>query len=564
MSITPYNNYTVKDLTGIKQPYVNSTTEFGYFGNLGYIGNYDWYSMPTVLLTNNGIATVDASGLHILQAGIYTLNLSVDCVKAAPIPGNEAIYFNFGTNYLYLTNPANLSGSFGLIHTTGMLSFGSNATSYPGIISCLTNAISGTNTFASRYLDPASGSQQIPVTTRMDNQLVYYYVYNNNTTAGGAAVPMPPGICTTEITFIINQPTTIYFNIGGNAYLQMGTSYFTLELISIISPNSWNWRQTSASITNWQSIASDSTGQYLAAVVSNGGGVTSGGGIYKSSNSGSTWTPTSAPTRNWQSISSSSNGTHLAAVISNSVSGSGGIYYSNNSGGSWTKSNAIEDLWTCIASDSTGQYLSATVYAGGIYTSTTFGQSWTIRYNAPNNNYWTGIASSSDGTKLAAIQSNLGEGIPGTSYIYTSTDPSHNIWTQTDASSNSWQAIASDSTGQYLAAVSSTGTSGQIGSIYTSSDPSHNIWTKQTVDLPPNAYWQSITSSSDGSRLAAVSLGSGTGKIYTSLNYGSTWTLQTLGLPANANWQSIASSSDGAQFAAVISGGGIYTSELTY
>ena len=72
MSIIPYNNYTVKDLSTppVQQPYVNSTTEFGYFGNIGAVQNFN--SMPAYLMTNNGIATLDASnGLRILNPGIY-------------------------------------------------------------------------------------------------------------------------------------------------------------------------------------------------------------------------------------------------------------------------------------------------------------------------------------------------------------------------------------------------------------------------------------------------------------------------------------------------------------
>jgi photosystem II stability/assembly factor-like uncharacterized protein len=67
--------------------------------------------------------------------------------------------------------------------------------------------------------------------------------------------------------------------------------------------------------------------------------------------------------------------------------------------------------------------------------------------------------------------------------------------------------------------------------------------------------WESIASSSDGSKLAAVNYGGG---IYTSANGGSTWILTSA--PNNLNWKSIASSSDGSKLAAGVDGGGIYTS----
>ena len=65
----------------------------------------------------------------------------------------------------------------------------------------------------------------------------------------------------------------------------------------------------------------------------------------------------------------------------------------------------------------------------------------------------------------------------------------------------------------------------------------------------------SITSSSDGSKLAAVVYG---GSIYTSTNGGMSWTLTSA--PSSLSWQCITSSSDGSKLAAVVLGGGIYIS----
>jgi hypothetical protein len=230
-SVTPYNNYTVRDLSGNQQPYINSTTEFGYFGNLG--SHSTCYSMPTFLSTNNGIATVDASnGLHILQAGIYTLKVSVDCSGTSMVYNTDdgIIYFNFGTNKLSGVAYQSVYGSFGGSHSNKMFSFGSNATTYPGIISWLTNSnTQGPNPTASKYL------------VNSNNQLLWgYYCNNFSTGTSGNNGPLQPGVCTTKITFIINQPTTIFFNIGcvnanslSTAFnLTMGKSYFTLQLIN--------------------------------------------------------------------------------------------------------------------------------------------------------------------------------------------------------------------------------------------------------------------------------------------------------------------------------------------
>jgi len=66
-------------------------------------------------------------------------------------------------------------------------------------------------------------------------------------------------------------------------------------------------------------------------------------------------------------------------------------------------------------------------------------------------------------------------------------------------------------------------------------------------------YWQSVASSSDGTKLAAVVDGGG---IYTSTDSGETWTQTSA---PYLGWQSVASSSDGNKLVAVVYGGGIYT-----
>ena len=124
-------------------------------------------------------------------------------------------------------------------------------------------------------------------------------------------------------------------------------------------------------------------------------------------------------------------------------------------------------------------------------------------------------------------------------------------WTeQSGSGSRSWTSITSSSDGVKLAAAV-TG-----GYIYTSTD-SGVTWTERTGS--GSRSWTSITSSSDGVKLAATV---NNGYIYTSTNSGSSWTEQA----TSQNWISIASSSDGTKLAAAISsgkfggGGSIYTS----
>jgi hypothetical protein len=225
--------------------------------------------------------------------------------------------------------------------------------------------------------------------------------------------------------------------------------------------------------------------------------------------------------------------------------GSGGWLLAQNPGQSiagsftplWAGIGAPSAKWAAIASSFDGTKLAAVVYFGGIYTSTNSGTNWRQQISAPYTN-WQSIASSSDGTKLAAVV------YPGG--IYTSSNSGTNWTQQPSAPNQAWQSIVSSSDGTKLAAVV------EFGGVYTSSNSGTN-WTEQTT--APSQEWQSIASSSDGTQLAAAVYFGG---IYTSSNSGTNWTQQTTA--PSQEWQSIASSSDGTKLAAVVYPGDIYTS----
>jgi photosystem II stability/assembly factor-like uncharacterized protein len=122
-------------------------------------------------------------------------------------------------------------------------------------------------------------------------------------------------------------------------------------------------------------------------------------------------------------------------------------------------------------------------------------------------------------------------------------------WTErsTGGSAQNWRSITSSSDGTKLAAVAS------FGNIWTSTD-SGATWTERSPD-GGTKNWQSIASSTDGTKLGACDSG---GIIWVSTDSGVSWSG-----PANRdynNWYGITSSSDGTKLAAVVSGGNIWTS----
>ncbi|MGC9986476.1 MAG: sialidase family protein [Polyangia bacterium] len=106
-----------------------------------------------------------------------------------------------------------------------------------------------------------------------------------------------------------------------------------------------------------------------------------------------------------------------------------------------------------------------------------------------------------------------------------------------------WSSVASSSDGTRLVAVSGgfdiDGVLTNGGYIYTSSD-SGATWTQRTA---PQQGWVSLASSSDGTKLVAV----GNDSIYRSSDSGATWA-QT---GTQQLWSSVASSSDGTKLVAV-------------
>jgi hypothetical protein len=115
-------------------------------------------------------------------------------------------------------------------------------------------------------------------------------------------------------------------------------------------------------------------------------------------------------------------------------------------------------------------------------------------------------------------------------------------WTPHDQN-RIWYSVTSSTDGTTLAAVASG------GQIYTSAN-SGVTW----IARDSGRQWTSVASSADGTQLVAVALND---QIYTSTNSGVTWTPRE----SARRWSGVASSADGTKLVAVVGNGGqIYTS----
>jgi len=291
------------------------------------------------------------------------------------------------------------------------------------------------------------------------------------------------------------------------------------------------WTQTSAPVTNWSSVASSADGIKLVAAVRDGP-------IYISTNSGATWEQTSAPVTNWSSVASSADGTKLAAV------GYSGVFTSADSGANWTAISGVSGRRIACSADGT----KLLVAGNGLYRSTNFGATWTPLSGGGN---WV-IASSADGTKLVSAYFNH-NGFPmGCICISTNSGAT---WTQTSAplfSWTGWTALASSADGTKLAAtIGYTSFPTGPGPIYVSPDGG-GTW---QASGSPTSHWTSVACSADGVRLVATMTFGG---IYTSTDSGATWVSNDVPV---ASWSAVACSADGTKLVAVVDGGGIWISQ---
>ena len=360
----------------------------------------------------------------------------------------------------------------------------------------------------------------------------------------------------------------------GTVLVAVGSGVFTSDGVLVSTDSGVNWSLASNSDTGgiyggFRGVALSGGGAKIAVTATaDYWPGSSGGRIFVSDDGGVNWT-TKEATRFWGEIASSSDGSKLAATVwggkiyTSECSGSGGggaepdctddstatctldatrdsrdpeFIAANIASGvnilgvtgtlmaggeecfdTWTQRDSAR-VWSGVAASSDGTKLAATVYGGRIYTSTDGGANWTQR---DSNRNWRAIASSNDGTKLVAVV--LG-GRP-----YTSTD-SGATWTRRDSANRNWADIASSADGTKLVGVV------ENGRIYASTD-SGATWTQRDT---VNREWVAVASSADGSKLAAAVYG---GLIYVSTDSGVTWAPTTT---ADHLWNDIASSADGA------------------
>lgn len=177
---------------------------------------------------------------------------------------------------------------------------------------------------------------------------------------------------------------TNYFNIAGSSTLQtlIMSTYGGPVYISLNGGSSWS-TVSAQGVYGYAAVTCtpDGNTMYVAC---------EGGGVFKSSNSGTVWSRTLIPISGhaWRSITCSSNAKYVLAVSYNM-----GVYVSTDSGTSWIKTRLpTSQMWQSSMCSSDGLLMGVSSQSGSVSTSSDYGDSWiNAKINLPRA--WTGIMS---------------------------------------------------------------------------------------------------------------------------------------------------------------------------
>lgn len=269
--------------------------------------------------------------------------------------------------------------------------------------------------------------------------------------------------------------------------------------------------------------------------------VATGGGMYRSTDSGVTWSQLASADagvslngRQWQAVTSDQRGNIVAAAILN-----GPIYRTSspNASTGWQagtlegSSTALERPWRALAASADAGVLVAASDNGEVYVSTTAGRTWMLRNviigGSSVTGAWHRVALSDDGNTIAVA------GLSN-SALYVSRDRGLS-WVQTPAPAGDYTALAMSADGQVIGGTLTNGVGNPgIGSVQVSRDGGISFAAVSPSGQDRN--WRALAMSGDGHQfvLAAGTPGSAAGQLYTSLgNRTSIGTAGSIGGGAN-------------------------------
>ena len=214
---------------------------------------------------------------------------------------------------------------------------------------------------------------------------------------------------------------------------------------------------------------------------------------------------------------------------------------------SWTPTSApLSPSWNSVASSADGTKLAATTEFSGLYTSTNSGMTW--QTNIFSNVGPGHVVSSAEGTTLAVV---FGQ------YVYVSTNWGV-TWQTNGPIGQDLNGLACSADGTKMVMIDPAGNGGHV---FTSTN-SGVTWVTNAL---AGKSWTGVASSADGSRLIGIVSGIGgpTNQFYTSTNAGISWVTNGLNLTP-VSWQCVASSADGTKLVVGSSSGAGNVSDVIF
>ena len=216
---------------------------------------------------------------------------------------------------------------------------------------------------------------------------------------------------------------------------------------------------------------------------------------------------------NMASFTCSATGQYMAAY------GSPGLYSSSNYGQTWTISNTFNGVGNGVASfamSASGQYQALGINMGYLYYSSDYGQTWT---QTGGIYVWSYLAMSASGQYVTATNYSNNS-------AYYSSDYGHTYTYSSSALSSNLSGVAMSASGQYQCIVAL-----YVGAFY-SSDYGHT-WTPVSLS---NVALSCVSMSASGQYVTAGCIWAGTNpSMYYSTNYGQTFTKCTIPGYSNVN-----------------------------
>jgi hypothetical protein len=224
-----------------------------------------------------------------------------------------------------------------------------------------------------------------------------------------------------------------------------------------------------------------------------------------------------SPIASWNSIDMSKDGQIFTGVVYG-----GGIWVSTDNGTSWNEQYVATQSWVSIAMSADGQYQLATATSTGeCASSTDYGASWILSYSCS-------LSSASYNFQAAMDESGQYQAVAVNSEIYVINKYVQEGWFYlTSNYASSWSRFTEGSIASffpYAIGISGAGkyqmAGDYYGSLYYSSDYGSS-WTRSTSTSATG--WTSIGIDYNGTYAVATSYDPNTGGIYRTIDFGQTW-----------------------------------------